>query len=68
MVSMSQVMLTLRPVKAFFDLISTSLDILGLDILTIRHSEIRHSEIRHSGNDPNQQGDAIIAERISARL
>ena len=63
MVSMSQVMLTLRPVKAFFDLISTSLDILGLDILTIRHSEIRHS-----GNDPNQQGDAIIAERISAKL
>ena len=26
----------LRPVKAFFDLISTSLDILGLDVLTIR--------------------------------
>ena len=35
MISMSQVMQTLRPVKAF---ISTSLDILGLDILTIRHS------------------------------
>ena len=42
MVSMSQAMQTLRPVKAFFYLISISLDILGLDILTMRHS----------GNDP----------------
>ena len=57
MISMSQVMQTLRPVKAFFDLISTSLDILGLDILgldilTIRHSGIRYSGIRHWGMIP----------------